>query len=659
MKKRVNRIGVKTTLLFVLFALILCLGVSITSYVISYRTYSDFYSYKAQETVQFAATLVDGDRIAAYLETGETDAEYHALQATFNDMKDKLGIMYLYIFVPELDHFTYILEAQVEQDNPAHIAEFGDVYDYMELELTYLVPDIISQSASSQKVIATETGGLGQAVEAWAPVFDSNGAMVAMVETDFSLDLVYQMLYGYLRVIILLSCAIILVMVLLLASFNHRIVTKPLKRLTKSALEFASGDTLFYTAEIKTGDEMQELSEAMEKMSQDIVAYTDHIAAVAAQEERIGTELNMTRDIKLSLLPGAPARMEQAAVAALLQSAKISGGCFYDYFRIDEDHFAVVLAQVRGSGIPAALLTVVAKTLIKNQVKNETRVEKAMDAINTQLYDSNASGMAVEALVGVLELDTGRFSYVCAGAEAPLLMRNGASCEPLQTAQSVPLAEGRNVVYRRFELTLRQGDLLVLSSKGVPTLESGGEVFGTERLCAYFTRHRPELVQLPTMLEALGSELEGFSAMAQRQNDAALLLLRYDKGEKKQAEIIVPARQESLPLVQAFLKRQFQENELPGRLFANAAVTAEELSVLLLGQVNGNAGFTVRCHVLETRVDVQLTYSGREHNLLESQNENEREVIDFITKRVSELRYDRAEGRNMIRMTFARTDDED
>lgn len=177
---------------------------------------------------------------------------------------------------------------------------------------------------------------------------------------------------------------------------NRRMVAQPMAQLTRNVLEFASGESLAYPSDaIQTGDEMQSLSEAFGKMAKDIDNYTKNLAAVAADKERIATELSLATDIQISLLPRAfPAfpNRDEFDIYAQLQPAKVVGGDFYDFFLIDQNHLGVVTGGVSGKGIPAALFMVVAKTIIKNQLMTGMDIEEAMSVINTRLFESKTPG---------------------------------------------------------------------------------------------------------------------------------------------------------------------------------------------------------------------------------------------------------------------------
>src|SRR5699024_4315837 len=116
-------------------------------------------------------------------------------------------------------------------------------------------------------------------------------------------------------------------------------------------------------------------------------------------------------------------------VYATMEPAKEVGGDFYDFFLVDDRHLAVVISDVSGKGVPAALFMVIAKTLIKNQTQPGIPLGEVFTRVNNQLCENNGEAMFVTSFMGVLDLDTLSFTFVNAGHNPPLLMRSGQSYE--------------------------------------------------------------------------------------------------------------------------------------------------------------------------------------------------------------------------------------
>ena len=167
--------------------------------------------------------------------------------------------------------------------------------------------------------------------------------------------------------------------------------------------------------DIHTGDEVENLSHALKRMERDINGYIENLTHVTAEKERIGAELSVATHIQASMLPcifpAFPNRRE-FDIYATMTPAKEVGGDFYDFFLVDDDHLAVVIADVSGKGVPAALFMVIAKTLIKDHTQSGKPPEEVFTEVNRQLCEANDENLFVTAWMGVLEISTGKLVYV-------------------------------------------------------------------------------------------------------------------------------------------------------------------------------------------------------------------------------------------------------
>ena len=653
-KGHLKRVGSKFTLLFVAIALALCLGLCAFCGYISWEQYTNFYWQKALAAAKLAASYVDGDRIGDYLESGETDEYYTQLEETLRAIKREQNLIYLYIFVPSDDHFTYVMDVTLEGEDLSWFSSMGDTYDYTDLEYQYLVPDIKDKSPCREKIVVLQNF-YGPGVSSWAPVLDSAGNVVAMVEADMSLDVVVDSLTDFLAAAVLVCCTLVLAAVFTLSLITRKIVTKPVTRLTENVLSFASEGALAFPADdIQTGDEIQTLSEAFGKMADDIRQYTHNLEAIAADKERIATELSLATDIQVSLLPrrfpAFPDR-EEFDVYATMQPAKVVGGDFYDYFLIDSHRLGVVVGGVSGRGIPAALFMVVAKTIIKNQMMSGAPVEEAMTIINSRLYESSTSNMAVRAFVGVLDTTDGRFTYVNAGQQPALFMRKDSTYEFLSGQEMTPLAQTEYVSYRSLELSMRQGDRLVLYSQGVTQAKNpDGVAYGAERLRTYLNMQRNNAEDLQSFVSALCGEITAFEKGTVREADVTALALFYHKGDRAQAELAVNAQESEFYLVQRFLRRQLEENGLGGVFYAHLSVAVEEAFALVAGRQKGQKEILVRCAVQERErlVTVSLLYAGPQMDPFVQLTNPQQDAVAFIRRSVDQLQYRYQDGKNHL-----------
>ena len=273
------------------------------------------------------------------------------------------------------------------------------------------------------------------------------------------------------------------------------------------------------------------LANSFQKMVRDLEIYVKNLKQVTTEKERINTELNVARKIQEDMLPRKfppfPERNE-FDIYALAMPAKEVGGDFYDFFLIDDNHLAMVIADVSGKGVPAALFMVVTKTLIKNQAQLGKSAAEVFTTVNNQLYEGNDENMFVTAFMGILEIDTGIFTYVNAGHNPPLLKYANQDYNWLKAKPGFVLAGMENMEYHQNEITLKTGDKICLYTDGVTeATNNNDELFGESRLLEIMNNKKDS--SLTEQLSQVKKEVDIFMSGGEQFDDITMLIMEYRK----------------------------------------------------------------------------------------------------------------------------------
>lgn len=251
---------------------------------------------------------------------------------------------------------------------------------------------------------------------------------------------------------------------------------------------------------------------------------------VAKEYARVDTELELARRIQTNMLPNIfpafPNRPE-VDIYATMDPAKEVGGDFYDFFLIDDDHIGVVMADVSGKGIPAALFMMIGKTLIKYQALQSMHTNEVLERVNEQLCENNAAGLFITAWLGVLELSTGILRASNAGHEYPVIKKSNGQYEIFKDKHGFVLAGMEGAKYKEYEIQLEPGDSIFVYTDGVTeATNADNKFFGVNRMIEclnHYTEKEQEKV-----LKGLRREIDDYAGHAAQFDDITMLGLKYN-----------------------------------------------------------------------------------------------------------------------------------
>lgn len=319
------------------------------------------------------------------------------------------------------------------------------------------------------------------------------------------------------------------VVFVLVSLLVERIVIRGIHKVNDSLIKITTGD-LDEKVRIQTNAEFTLLSNGINTM---VAALKDAIAETA---ERIDKELEFAQKIQLaslpSLFPPFPDR-DEFDVYATMNTAKEVGGDFYDFMLIDDNHLGIIIADVSGKGIPAALFMMTTKTIAKNFAQKGNSPAKILTLSNDRLCEDNASGMFVTAFLGILEIDTGRFFCSSAGHNPPVLIRRKGGAEYMNVAGGIVLGGMAGLNYEQSEFALEPGDRIYFYTDGVTeALNTREELFGEERLLALLRDEKTNDLSLEELLYHIRQEVKDYADGAVQSDDITMMVLEVRKKQK-------------------------------------------------------------------------------------------------------------------------------
>ena len=247
------------------------------------------------------------------------------------------------------------------------------------------------------------------------------------------------------------------------------------------------------------------------------------------ETSRIETELTLAASIQANMLPNifpAYPEREEFDIYASMTPAKEVGGDFYDFFFIDDDHLGIVMADVSGKGIPAALFMMISKSLVQNAAITGKSAHEVLETVNNQLCANNPEEMFVTVWFGILEISTGKLQYANAGHEHPAYKAANGDFELIMDKHGLVCGAMADVPYRQKELIMEPGAKLFLYTDGVAeATNSSNELFGTDRMIEALKKAEggtPEEI-----LAGVNKAVDGFVKEAPQFDDLTMLCLHY------------------------------------------------------------------------------------------------------------------------------------
>ena len=528
-----TKLNVKIMIILVVLMTVMSAAIIYISSANLRNTYYGMYNKKAQDLARMVADQLDGDWLKSFSENMEQDEQFESTKSFLDKIKtDFQDIQYLYVQAPGDTSFTYLIDAQTPEDDPEYINKPGDVYIYQESDYEHFVPDIKAGRASSTLILGPDVG-YGETLSVWAPVFDSKGEMVAMVDADYVLSEINPIIYANIRRIAAVEiCCIILVVILMVFILNSMVI-KPITGLSGIVSSYEHGELVEDISVFdKHNDEITTLAYSFRDMTVRIENYIRDLTIVTAEKERIGAELNVATQIQADMLPRIfppfPDRNEFDLFASM-NPAKEVGGDFYDYFLIDEDHLGVVMADVSGKGVPAALFMVIAKTLIKNRALMGDKVGpgEILSYANDQLCEGNDAELFVTVWLGIMTISTGHVQFASAGHEYPVFYRNEKGFVIEKDKHGPPVATMEGLHFRENETVLQKGEMLFLYTDGVTEATSAAtELFGEDRMVESLNKFSGE--QVEDIVKDMRGDIDAFVGEAPQFDDITMLCLKYN-----------------------------------------------------------------------------------------------------------------------------------
>ncbi|MBQ9384720.1 MAG: PP2C family protein-serine/threonine phosphatase [Ruminiclostridium sp.] len=507
----------------------------------SYETYTNTvsgYAYRTAEKYSF------GDMIAAR----DMPEGFEKMRSELNSVKECSEIEYLYAIyfedINDIHSLHYAINAKTQAElstgRPA-----SEMYTYMgkpceegsfEDDTLLILQEAITSRKRDGGILEGWSEEYGHMLNGYRVIYDSGDNAVGFICVEIDINRINTDVNNYVHLVIVTAVIFTAVIIVIYLFSIHRYLIAPILSIAKSSDSFvkkmdsgAQPEELIYEAvHIRSSRELCVLADDVKSLADGVAAYMTNLKAVTAEKERIGAELSLATSIQCGVLPDKfppfPERTE-FDIYASMDPAKEVGGDFYDFFLTDDDHLAVVIADVSGKGVPAALFMMSSKILINDHALMGGTPAEILERVNRQVCSQNRAEMFVTVWLGILEISTGKLTAASAGHEYPMLEQNGRF-GLFMDKHGLAVGVMEIAKYKDYEITLNKGDSIFVYTDGVAeATDANDRLFGTDRTLEALNS-APDAAP-EQILKNVRAAVDGFVKEAPQFDDLTMLCLRY------------------------------------------------------------------------------------------------------------------------------------
>ncbi len=521
---------------------------SVTVSLLGYHGFTEAMLKEYSESAFQAAKMVDFVIEMDFLADNYKDFDKEFFESAQEDVSwlcNLTGMRFIYIIKPDLNDYGHItfLVSTVNFNSDFEPYEYGHVEETTNDEYRKKYRNLFEEK-SQKEFVVRDTGYIKSDphITAMIPLKDINGKTIAVICVQRQMDNLFIERDKYIRTVIVVLFVLAFAVMVIEGIYLHKVFLMPVKKITHEASRFAkenltSGQKL--TEIIRNKDEIGLLADSIDSMETQICSYVDDITQIAAERERIRTELELAAKIQSDMLPDKNSALPDRSdfdIAASMKPARGIGGDFYDFFMTDDDHLCIVIADVSGKGVPAALFMMLAKTILTDNVKEGKSPAEILASTNNALCSNNRENMFVTVWLGILELSTGKLTAANAGHEYPAMMMPDGKFRIIKDKHGIVLGGMPGMKYTEYELKMEKGSKLFVYTDGITEAsDKDNAMFGTENMLSALNTE-PDTAPAQ-ILENVTKAASDFVMDAEQFDDMTMLCLEYKGKINSESEI--------------------------------------------------------------------------------------------------------------------------
>ena len=527
-----NVIGGLTGLL-VIFGFIFCLigNICFTN------AFKSEYSSVTHHMADSAAQYVNGNNFDKYL-NGEEMQEYEETKKALDSTCKKLHVSLIYVIqVDQTDYgrFVSIFNSVDNTVDKSLYSPWPLGYERKTTNEEYRrkYQALYENKVTFETVFRTHTtDGQHPHITTLVPIKNNFFEVTGILCMQRPIKEMTDSIAPYLISIIGSVAAMAVLLSILAAFYFRKAVIRPIEKVSNETTRFAKESTLGKPlGKISRYAVMQDLADSIDTMEADTVQYMETITAVTAEREKIGAELSIASSIQFDSLPkvdGAFSDRDDFEIYASMDPAKEVGGDFYNFFLIDDDHLAMVIADVSGKGVPAALFMMVTNIIVGNRARLGGTPGEILEFVNKNICEHNHTGMFVTVWLGILELSTGKLISANAGHEDPIIYHKGGEYQSVKEKHGFVIGGFDGVKYPNQEIQLSKGDKIFVFTDGLSeATNKKDQMYTIDRILKALNNNKDKSPK--DTLESVTKDVAKFVGDAPQFDDLTMLCVELKK----------------------------------------------------------------------------------------------------------------------------------
>lgn len=577
---------------------------------------------------------------------------YSYLQSSLRSICIGEGLEYIFIYIPDTENnqIKYVMVVAADEEKNREVLSDRKAGTIVEHKLFDAEVKTWNSGESTVYEYSNET--YGRFASSFNCIYDKNNNPAALVCADYSLEKIYTEIIS--QTVLKMSIVIIVLFLLfaLMALFIKKKVYNPITMVFTGMKDYITdkkvGKKTFQPIDLGTNDEIQLIASFFNEMAADIDSYVDKIEALAGERAKAETELEVARRIQYGIISKEKniCMSDNFMVSARMKSARQVGGDFYDSFPLKNGNVCTVIGDVSGKGVAASLFMVFVKTLIREKLTDISDIAETVKSINLDICRSNPEEMFVTAFIAIFDKASGKFCYVNAGHNKPVIIRNGKA-EFLNCPPCMALGVFDDSEYKQYTADFSNGDILYLYTDGVTeAVNENKEFFGEKRLldACTGTQHTAK-----GLCQSISSSLIEFINTGEQFDDITMLAV-----QRQDSTLKLNCRLSELEKIREYIFKTDLEDKLKRKIF----LACDEVFSNIVNY-SGADLISVLYNKNDDKISIIFKDNGKKFDCLKAMPKKDFDDFDkggmgiiIVKKLCTDIVYNYINGENILELIF-------